>query len=1086
MISEKDARELKFKRDVQENAEIVARLRAEIKTAAKESVDKQRCLQEEASVARSEVDATKTEIKKLKERLDASTSYIEAMKNKNPQQQQQLQQPIQLSGSVESSNVSELQGAVKSMQQQNALLHSVNETLKRRETDLTAQIVVLEKTVRENASFASEADIRAERARSEIKNLTLSVDQLKQVQRSLEQRAKGAETELEALKSSQSSVVEGAVASENVMAAECKKLRADLDKISNLHDSSLAKLSGELREAREERDAALDMLASQSLDAEGDLTRATTTLRQENENLKQSVRALEARLTQMSNNAKLLEESMTKQQLLQQQQNDSKQRSPLNKTGDVKSMAEAHEKLKQELREAQSKLHVEVESLTTLLEEEMLSHQSTQQQLRETKVKLDLQNQAAEVLRAKVDRLTGETNEMASMAKDSSSTDKALLQSLQNQLQTQTEACASLKDLVGSKDQKLASLKLCIEELELNDSKASQRHDDVRTRLDQALTQERENQRQIQTLTDAKKGLEERLAECRADQAAEQSGLSSKLAETTLRVQEVERALRENAALLEKETSLAGSLQKRVLVLEMELVAAREALSRTELSSSAALEDLKAQLAAQTAFLTRERDEAIAEATKKVNTLTADVESMRMQLKSASDSAKAARSELEDHSSSLFSQLNQVREVLRDREASIEAAELKRQQVESALLFCTRRAEEAEAQCRQERNALMLALQEADMSRSMAAEAEIAAEAAQTGVARAKVEARSELLLLVDSSKRDAEEWQMRAQDAETRAQSYMEQLAQSEREWARQRELLQSAVSNTDLKVNNAQRDAEARLLDSNLALFEARNKLMELEPRYQDAVVLAEKLEARALVWEEEKTKSEMNWQIRLDEMEDNLTEAKDEAEQAVRKVQAQAEKDLQVAVERAAKAESDAFEARRLATAGQSEISLVANQAQLELNEMLRRNELLGEEVTQKTIAMERATQEAARVMQQLDDVTSTLSLVRSQLQDSNRSLAEKNAALDSAKLEIERLSNTIATAESQRTECEIRARDALQTLQQSSAEQILMLDERLRGESEVIAALKTELMVTRKEAQTAQQLAQVLICLFCCLK
>jgi chromosome segregation ATPase len=297
---------------------------------------------------------------------------------------------------------------------------------------------------------------------------------------------------------------------------------------------------------------------------------------------------------------------------------------------------------------------------------------------------------------------------------------------------------------------------------------------------------------------------------------------------------------------------------------------------------------------------------------------------------------------------------------------------------------------------------------------------------------------------------------------------------------------LLQSAVSNTDLKVNNAQRDAEARLLDSNLALFEARNKLMELEPRYQDAVVLAEKLEARALVWEEEKTKSEMNWQIRLDEMEDNLTEAKDEAEQAVRKVQAQAEKDLQVAVERAAKAESDAFEARRLATAGQSEISLVANQAQLELNEMLRRNELLGEEVTQKTIAMERATQEAARVMQQLDDVTSTLSLVRSQLQDSNRSLAEKNAALDSAKLEIERLSNTIATAESQRTECEIRARDALQTLQQSSAEQILMLDERLRGESEVIAALKTELMVTRKEAQTAQQLAQVLICLFCCLK
>jgi chromosome segregation ATPase len=66
MAAEKDAKELKHKRELQESSETVLRLRAELKTAAKEAADRQRCLQEEVNAARSEVDAGKSEIKRLK------------------------------------------------------------------------------------------------------------------------------------------------------------------------------------------------------------------------------------------------------------------------------------------------------------------------------------------------------------------------------------------------------------------------------------------------------------------------------------------------------------------------------------------------------------------------------------------------------------------------------------------------------------------------------------------------------------------------------------------------------------------------------------------------------------------------------------------------------------------------------------------------------------------------------------------------------------------------------------------------------------------------------------------------------------
>jgi hypothetical protein len=199
------------------------------------------------------------------------------------------------------------------LQQQFALLQGVNEVLKRKETELTAQVAHLEKAARDAAAAHGEAEIKAEKARGDIKTLTLGVEQLKQSQRVLETRAQRAESELEAfkvcvafsfspfsfltrIKASQSSAAEGAVLAENVMATECKRLRSELDRAANLHEATLSKLQLELQEAREERDGALDMLAAQSLDAETELSKASTALRHENEALKQSVAALELKV----------------------------------------------------------------------------------------------------------------------------------------------------------------------------------------------------------------------------------------------------------------------------------------------------------------------------------------------------------------------------------------------------------------------------------------------------------------------------------------------------------------------------------------------------------------------------------------------------------------------------------------------------------------------------------------------------------------------------------------------------------------------------------------------------------------------
>ncbi len=1077
MTTERDAREAKFKREQQESADAVLRLRSELKAAAKEATDRVRAAQEQVEAKSVELDAAKSEAKKLKERLDASTSYIDSMKNKqagasaSTGTMPQLVQPA-----IQSENVVELQCAVKSLQQQNALLQGINDTLKRKEADLTAAVAHLEKNARDSAAANAETEIKAEKARADVNGLTLAVEQLKQVHRVLETRAKKAEGELEAIKLSQSAAVEGAMSSENVMAAECKKLRTELDRVQSLHDATLTKLNMELREAREERDGALDMLASQSLDAEAELGKANALLRHENAALKQSVAALELKASEAVKRAKQIEDAAaggrsTPAKAVKAAASPSK-----NSAVSGGALLEAHEKLKQELRETQGKLTVEVESMTVLLEEEMLNHQTTQQQLRETKAKLDLQNQTVDALKSKLDHLMSDANEMVNSAKDASSADKASLASLQNQLQSQNEACAALKEVVSAKDQKLETFRLRIEDLMAAETKAAQRHDDVRTRLDQLLVQERESQRVMQSLQDTKKKLEDRLEEARVDRASEAGGLSAKLADTAARLHDAERALQANVAALEKETSLAASLQKRVSMLEAEVDVAREALSRSEQSANHIIEDLKAQLASDSSRLTGLRDEAIAEAGKKISSLTAELESLRLQMRMAAESAKDSRAILEDQTSHLSKELSETREALREREAAASAAEMKRQQAEAAVLVITRRADEAESQCRTERQQLQLALQEAELSRTLAAEAELVAEQAQLAASQARRDARDELLEQVDAAKREAEEWEMRSQDAENRAQGFLTQMNASEQDWLRQRELLRSAVSSTDSKVQDVQRDAELRLVESNRLLFEARNKLGDLQPKYQEAVDKLAAVEGRLERTEQEKVRKEMNWQIRLDEMEDSLHEAKQGAELALQQAQAEAERQAQLLLERATTAEADASEARRLASAGQSEISLIAAQSQAELSDMTRRSDALREELAQKSNALDRAVAETGRVLQEMDQLGVALTTLRLQLEDSQILAAEKTLALDAAQADMERLTVQLAAAERSRKEAEQHSHDAVQALQQASLEKQTLLQEQLRAEDEVIASLKKDLGQTKREALLASKTAQ----------
>jgi hypothetical protein len=90
------------------------------KAAAKEATDRQRVAAEEVGAKQAELEAARAEAKKLKERLDASTSYIDSMKNKSGSAAVATAHLVQLAvAPAVSENVAELQGSLK-------VLHSLS------------------------------------------------------------------------------------------------------------------------------------------------------------------------------------------------------------------------------------------------------------------------------------------------------------------------------------------------------------------------------------------------------------------------------------------------------------------------------------------------------------------------------------------------------------------------------------------------------------------------------------------------------------------------------------------------------------------------------------------------------------------------------------------------------------------------------------------------------------------------------------------------------------------------------------------------------------------------------------------------
>lgn len=1069
ITADRDGREAKLKRELQLSEEASLRLRAELKAATKETTERVRALEAETSAVHARLEASQAEAKKLRERLDASTSYIDALKSK----QQAAAGVTSATSAVilpPSADMGELQDAVKRLQQQTFVLESTVESYKKKETTLQASLAQAEKAFKDQANVMVENDMKLDKARQEIKALTLSVDQLKQMNRATESRAQAAERELESLKSSQVAVVEEAMSSENSMAAECKKLRRDLDKLQSVSDASIKKLTTELQEAREERDAALDMLASQQLDAEVELDKATRALKEENGLLKQSVAALEQKHSSLSSRIKEIEDVRSVSSPKGGVAPRAMSSPGPSVSAATESLLETHEKLKQELRETKSKLVEEMENMTVLLEEEMTNHQNTQQELREARAKLDLQAQSSALMKSKLDEMSSSASELSSRAKQATESERSTLASLQSQLEAQTQECNMLRDLVTAKDQKLESLRLQLEEQQRSEGKIVQRHEELRAKLDLAIAKEHSSQASLLSLQEAKKKLEERAEELRLERDSQMSGVSGALSQTQERLQETERALQDTTASLDKERILSASLQKRVALLENEVSVAKEALQRSESASQKLIDELKAQLAADTTRLSDLRDEAIRDAERKIAQLSSEIQELRIQLKLAADGAAQKQAAAEEEQASLLNRLNLANEKVKDLEASTDVSENKRVQAEAAALAATRRADAAEEQSKLDRQALQQALQDAEECRTLVAEAELSAEAANEKVAIAARQVREDMVSMLDAAKRDVEEWQLKTQSAEQRVQSLELELQQSKDECSRHRDHLRSISSSADDKVYEVQKEGENRLVEANKMLFEARNRLQDLQIQYDDATTKLKSLEMKLATESSEKGRMQMNMQLRIDDLEEELEDVKENAESNLSKLKSDHEEAVSMLQEQLRQAQTDASDAKRMVSAKASEVELVDSSSKVELQEWSRKYDLIKDELRLRERELDQLRASDVQRLNELDAKTTLVESLKKQLEDAELELEEMSKAATESKSENDRLSAALASANAMLKQHDLQFERQLNDVQSSASLQHDQLELKLRENAVQIAQLERDLQATEASKQS----------------
>lgn len=1070
---ERDAKESKVRKDLQEASEHIARLKNDVKHAEKDSHDRLINLQAEACSLADKLEQATHENKKLKERLDQSQSYIDILTNKQQQNRRQSVADVAaITGPAINTNATaapeELRVHVKSLEHQHGVLQAQVASLKQKETDLVAQVKVLEKREADLSTALSNAEMRVDQRAHECKSLTLAVEQYKQAQRAIEQRAVRAEQALEDYRAASTLNVENALSSENKLAVEQRKLQGELERATKLHEIAVAKLQDELREVREERDGALDMVATFQLESEEQIERAARQLKEENAMLRQSAMALEHRNAEQAKQLRQLEEAMQRELRSNERSSASavsQQEAAQQKNG-AAALTEAHERLKKELQQVRVHLTEEVESMTVLLEQEMESHQSTRDQLGEARNKLALQEQTVAALKVRVEELLQQTGQLAAHARDASEGDRAKVAGLLAELQQQRSECESLRHLVEAKDQRLESMRLQLEALQESEAKVGQRHEDVRSRLDQLITQSHENERVIAGLKDAKRRLEERLDEHEADAKAQTSSLSSLLQETQEFSTELEAALKETVTKLEAEVARSASLQKRISALEIELAHAVEALRRTESCSRTALDEINEQLAAETRRLETLRDEAIREAERKIGSLTQDVEGLRRELSAQNERSRIASGDLTSQNEKLSQEVQRLREAQKEREAAAECADLKRTQAEAAAHAAIHRADVAEAEVRREREALAAALREVDMCRNMVAEAELASETLQLDLQEARRDAQGQLQREMEAMKERLEDAELKAEEAQLKMQHAEMQLEQSQREWLHERELLSQSLSSSESKKAQQQSELEARLFDTNRALFEAKNKLADLQGKHADAVSRLESAERKMEALNEEKRKREMNLQIQVDELEEELAECKSDAERAAEKLRLDMESRLQDERDKMRKVEEEAAEARHKALQGASELSQTESLYRAELGDVKQRYAMIKVELESKANAVEQLTQENVSLLQQLDSAKSEMQGLRL---DYSQALATLKGGEEDAhrkELELERLTTALAESEASHYTQLLDAKERLATLQ----ERVQLLE---RERADLQEAHRAALVELHQALQGAQE-------------
>lgn len=1017
--SEHEVREAKMKRELQEAAEHVLRLRAEAKTAEKTHTEAMRALQTEARGTAEKLDAALSDAKKLRQRLDASQSYIDAMKHKQPAASGTPHKDAapQCFGLDESASAAELQATVKSLQFANGTLQSALDAQRAKEAAHTAELSQLRKREVDLSNQVVKLEMAVDVTRRECNDAQLLAEQLKQAQRATEARAKTALEALDEYKAARSASADMATTAENSAAVELKRVQRELEATTLMHQAALKKAGEELREAREERDGALDMMASLQLEAEASGDAAARTLRNENAALRQSAEALEKRVALLTKQVRELEARL--QDTASASASAAASVAPASASDEKAAAAlmEANTRLKAELKQARLAMVNEVESVTLLLEEEMSSHQTAQEQLREARSRLALQEQSVAQLKARLAELSVSTEELSRGAAGASQQVHQQLDTLTRELATQRQQCDAMRATLDAKDAKIESMRLRVEELERTERHALSRHEEVRARLDECIAKEREAQRSVTTLQESKRKLEERLAEHQLESSAALSATAGAQRTAQETAQSLEAALKDAQQQLERETAKSAALHKRVGVLETELAQARDALLRAEASARATHDDLKQQLAAETHRLTLLRDEAIAEAQKQARTLSDDVAALREQLLKSQASAHSATAALTEQNSALASQLARALERAADSEAEAAQANHKRVQAEAAAAAAAERAQRAHVEMERERDALAQALSEVDMCRTMVAEAEVAADAAQAKLAAAQRDARQELTGELMRLRGELDEWTAKARDAEARASAAQRELDASTEEWVRERELLRGALSSTDAKSIEAQRGAEDRLAEANHALLEARGRLADVEGKHADAVARAASLEARLNSAQDESSRKLMNMQIQVDDLEDQLNEAQQEHERALDALRTRAEADLHEAREQVRHAERDAADARHAAHTEVAHVAQSEARAKSELGELEMRLEQLRGELASKSDALDALHAEHVRGAQEADSLRTELAALRVSHADACAELLRREQALETAEREVERARTALAAEQSQ---------------------------------------------------------------------